>query len=217
MYQPSRRPGPVFFIFAFLISMYFFWTAGLSWKTDSYNLAAGEASMKWPTATGRIVSSNISSQYVRQRYNSYYEYKCQVQYEYAVKGKRYAGNRITFGGDADHPLRDKDRASFIVDHFRPGSKVPVRYNPSLHGESVLFPGVDADRADFGFWRFAWFGLGTLLLMLLGAFSNNEEQVDPMQWILLFSALALGALICFNMQPAFIRHLVAPNAIVQQFR
>jgi hypothetical protein len=217
-YGYNRRFTAVHALGLLALSLLFFWLAGQAWRKDSYDLAAGEASMKWPTTTARIKSCGVAINHVRSKTGSYDEYRCALMYTYSVKGKQYAGQRISFGGAANRFERDRSIADGIGSHYLTGTTCRVRYNPALPGESVLIPGIDPDKTDLDSWKYAWYGFGALLLTLGGFWAAEDENGSSnFRFFLILIPTLMGIGICMTQEPAFIRHMVSSAGIVHQFR
>jgi len=106
-------------------------------------------SEKWPFADGIIVKSNVK---ISRRYRG--EYYADIVYEFDVAGKRYHGDKITFGGECV----DMSCVYNIVRNEYPKNKrVKVYYDPDNPEISILEPGVRA---------ITYFPLGGGILFLL---------------------------------------------------
>jgi hypothetical protein len=217
MYNPNTRVSLSENIFTLIIALVFFALAGQSWQTESHLLDAGEASLKWPTVTAHINTSTVGTTLVNEWNGSQDEYVCNVMYQYTVKGKRYFGNRVSFAGAATHPSQERRIADEIADTFPARTNCRVRYNPAMPGESVLVPGVDAERADLGAWRYAWFGFCAMLLTLVGCWASEQEDAGQIFATIGAIPVVIAIAGCMTLQPYFVRHIVSPQAIVQQFR
>lgn len=103
--------------------------------------------ISWPTASGRILKSQMKThtQNVRRRSSngirrSYHEeiYTADIEYEYEVDHTPYKGTRITAvqGGT----LSDKPHVQQTLDKYPVGEIVSVTYNPTDPSQSLLEPG-----------------------------------------------------------------------------
>ena len=103
----------------------------------------GYESKSWPTAEGKILSTEIEarkstsrdSRTRRERTTT--SYHGVVKYEYLVSGQTHQSDRISYksyGGSQEH-------AKMVVAAYPVGSPVTVHYNPGKPAESVLEPGV----------------------------------------------------------------------------
>lgn len=222
MYGRRSEYTPLYSLFMFCLSMFFFWVAGQGWQKESHAIEEAEASMKWPVAIAHIRNSAVATHIVRSKNSSHEEYTCSVLYDYSVKGKRYASTRISFVDAGFHDTKDKTLAYAIVDNFRAGSTARIRYNPTMPGESVLLPGVDVERTTLDSWTYAWWGFAALLLTLGGAFASANSDGNWYEDRFNFNIIAIPAcliiLFCSTyFQGAFVRHLVTPSAVVTHFR
>jgi hypothetical protein len=89
-----------------------------------------DASKKWPTIPGTIVSSSMERVPENKR-----RYRAEVRYRYRVKGKDYESSRIFWGGNEG---RQKHMTS-VVAAYPAGGSVPVYYDPQNPAEAVLDP------------------------------------------------------------------------------
>src|SRR5262249_20224359 len=106
----------------------------------SRNLVNGAASNTWPTAEGKVISSNVRTS-KRQLPRSGIDetvYQADVHYEYAVAGRRYSSSRVSFSG---YGPGDRSHADNIVNRYPAGSPVTVFYSPDAPETSVLERGV----------------------------------------------------------------------------
>ncbi|MCA9121208.1 MAG: DUF3592 domain-containing protein [Planctomycetaceae bacterium] len=134
------------------------------------------ATLAWPQATGRIVSSGVRSEQRtsrdddgRQRTTTYYY--ADVTYEYVVDGKSFTGTRITL---TDGQSGSQADASATRDRYPRDAGVSVAYDPASPDQSVLEPG-------------RWGNSGWLLLfggvfcgvpaLLLRAMLRGEPKTD----------------------------------------
>ena len=111
-------------------------------------LREAAAMKRWPTAKGRILSSKVeeyreiagAGDYSGSRTRMTL-YRPAVLYEYEVDGKRLHGNRITQSSGLNRGI--PDFAEKIVQRYRSGTSVEVRYNPKRPADCVLEPRVPA--------------------------------------------------------------------------
>jgi Protein of unknown function (DUF3592) len=89
-----------------------------------------DASKKWPTSRGTIVSSALEQTPENKR-----RYRAAVQYRYRAGGKNYESNRIFWGGNEG---RQKHMTS-VVASYPAGGEVRVHYDPQNPAEAVLDP------------------------------------------------------------------------------
>ena len=114
------------------------------------------SSRQWPTVQGQIVSSIVASGNSHGQHGTYTFYYPQVVYEYAVDGRTFQGDRISFG-TAGSDLKWK--AEEATKLYPPGQEVAVHYRPAQPEASVLQPGVKGLNV--------WPTLSSLILLLIG--------------------------------------------------
>jgi hypothetical protein len=108
----------------------------------------------WPVAEGQVRSVRRTPAYRGIR-------KLRLTYEYVVQGKRYIGNRYSFGWPAGL-AGDANVDTFVKTHPE-GSRIKVFYNPKEPQQALVAPG-----SFFGhFVQFAisivFLGMGLLVL------------------------------------------------------
>jgi len=108
------------------------------------NLSKAMQSKSWPTAEGKIVSSQVvkkvesytdSNKHRRNRTI----YRAHVRYSYMAKGRSLIGGKITM---ADSGSSSETRAKKIRDRYPAGSVCTVYYNPEKPEDSVLEAGIN---------------------------------------------------------------------------
>jgi hypothetical protein len=91
---------------------------------------------KWPTTTGTVLESDLKEDPSRNALgNVNVGYLLLVKYEYAVSGRNYAGERVSFGTPAFNYIT----GSNLLDSYQSGKTVPVYYNSDHPEECVLAP------------------------------------------------------------------------------
>ena len=115
-------------------------------------------SKKWPATTGKIIASGIEprSSYSSEGGNST-TYVPVVQYQYAIDGRTYMGNRISFGNQVGYGWTNM--AQKQVDQYPPGANVAVFYDPNEPAMAVLERTVGASGKIY------W-GIAVLMLVIL---------------------------------------------------
>jgi hypothetical protein len=92
--------------------------------------------LHWPTTTALILDSKMNEDQGRNAMGGVnVSYLITASYEYTVSGKKYQGDRVTFG----RPAFNFISASSISEQFAVGKQVPVSYDPANPAESVLAP------------------------------------------------------------------------------
>lgn len=118
-------------------------------------LQEAKASSDWPSVTGTIVSSDVSSHRSTSGSGSKKKtstvYEPVITYTYKVDGKSYTSDRITTG---DYSSSSSKRAYRIANKYQEGSDTKVYYNPDEPYLSVLEPGTT-------FMSYLPFGMGLL--------------------------------------------------------
>ena len=105
-----------------------------------YEIMAGYASKKWPSAEGKITSSYVQKQ-VRSIKDSSKKptYYPKVRYQYEVGGKIYISDRISFSGGEGGEKKSESQA--VADRYPSGQKVIVYYDPKYPEKAVLERGL----------------------------------------------------------------------------
>lgn len=104
------------------------------------------ASLRWPTAAGRITHSDVIEEIVEDKGSdddksrtSKFQHRYQVDLRYAYEvGKRdFIGTEVNWGGTMISGLREV--AEEAAAKYRPGQNVTVYYDPERPGHAVLEP------------------------------------------------------------------------------
>jgi hypothetical protein len=156
--QPWFPPG------AFLPGVLFFAVAGLLMTLFLIaNLRLSLASARWPTTTGKILSSVAEGHGTLAsggRGQAGTVWSPVVEYSYQVAGRDYHGSRIAFGGDVSG---SRDFAQGIAARYPAGSAVTVHFDPDNPSFAVLEPRVAFAWVTLvltvGFFAAAWFFAG----------------------------------------------------------
>jgi hypothetical protein len=99
-------------------------------------LRRASESESWPSVEGYVVESAVAA--VRDAGRQVY--RPVVRYRYEVGGERYEGSRIRWGALVE--FRKFTRARRLLDQYRSGSTIAVRYDPKRPGTAVLQSGYD---------------------------------------------------------------------------
>jgi hypothetical protein len=91
-------------------------------------------STSWPTASGTITVSEISSGLS----DGFTMYQPRIEYQYAVGGRTYTSDRLVFGGPVSTSWQSP--AAAIVARYPTGSHCRVAYDPSAPELAVLESG-----------------------------------------------------------------------------
>jgi hypothetical protein len=131
--QPFFPPG------AFVPGVLFFAAAGLLMTLFLIaSLRRSLASARWPTASGKVLSSIAEPHASRAADGRSAVWSPVVEYSYRVAGRDYHGSRIAFGGDV---AGSRDFAQAIADRYPAGHQVIVHFDPDNPGVAVLEPRV----------------------------------------------------------------------------
>ncbi len=104
--------------------------AGFAWLAQGAARRRAAAAANWPTADGRVVTSEVTTRYSSNNY-----YTPAVTYAYEAGGVAYASDRLRPGGTPYFWSRKK--ADEIVARFPAGSTCVVRYDPRRPQTSAL--------------------------------------------------------------------------------
>ncbi len=98
-------------------------------------LQDAQASSTWPTAEGRVTSSEVARV---SDADGGVTYSPKIIYEYTANGVQYEGHTIKFG---ENTYGSKRKADGIAADYAIGKTVIVYYDPQEPERSVLEPGV----------------------------------------------------------------------------
>jgi hypothetical protein len=111
-----------------------------------YFIFYGNEAASWPETQGTVVaaavrtrtSSRLSqSPSQRDRSRQFYPF---ITYRWTVNGQTYTGSRYRIGANADgYYFDEREKAQEEVDRQRPGSAIPVFYDPDDPSAAVLLP------------------------------------------------------------------------------
>jgi hypothetical protein len=128
-------------------------------------IVEGSSSSAWPETPGEIQNSYVTSETsTGRRGRSHTLYSVAVQYEYAVDGKNYTGDRFRYSPEKS---TNRDEIQAIVAYLAAGTPVRIRYKPDDPSTSVLIPGIGADRYVF-FGVLVIGGIAALIFSLVNA-------------------------------------------------
>ncbi len=130
----------------------------------------GEASQKWPTTPGQIISAEVVHK-EGDNDGKYTYFAPEVRYTYVVDDVAYAGEVIKFGLDQQHYFSE-DPAKEWVARFPAGSRPPVRYDPANPRTATLEIGQTSGG------RFVIAGSFGLILALLGVWYFISTALTP---------------------------------------
>lgn len=110
------------------------WVAGFGW---AHYRAVGKAKAAetWPTATGRVVSSEVVEEESTDREGGTSTwYNPVVAYAYSAGGRELTGRRLRFG---NYRSASRKKAEAAIAPYPPGATPAVRYNPENPEDCVL--------------------------------------------------------------------------------
>ncbi len=172
--RKQTEPGPkTKFFFGRIFPLIFVAVGfGVFWKGSS-DMEMAKKSESWPAAEGKILSSEIERRTSSSSNGgSSTTYHAEVEYEYTVDGKKYYGDRVSFG---QYGSSDRGHASGIVNIFTAGKEVPVYYDPENPGTAVL-----DTNTGFGSWIMLIVGsvfavIGVAMFWKLPAAMNKKPE------------------------------------------
>jgi len=94
-----------------------------------------EASKKWPTVQGSVISSKLS---LRKDNEGKTMYAPDINYTYSVDGKEYTGTNIR---TIDGSTSMKQSVKKQLEKYAKGTSVKVYYDPEFPDSAVLEPGT----------------------------------------------------------------------------
>jgi hypothetical protein len=93
------------------------------------------ARSQWATTEGRVVESRVEARNPPNADRPSIRYGARVVYEYAVAGKAYRAERVSFDGTLWRPTREAAEADRA--RYAEGAKVSVFYDPERPQSAVL--------------------------------------------------------------------------------
>jgi hypothetical protein len=133
------------FFFARIFPLLFIVIGALTLYFGGRSLQRAKESVAWPTAEGRIQSSDM--EYHREKKGGG-TYHAEILYTFAVNGETHSGNKIAFG---DYGSGNPSHAQHIVNRYPANKIVQVRYlasdpdicvlEPGIQGQAWILPGI----------------------------------------------------------------------------
>lgn len=117
-----------------LLALGILWVAGFGW---AHFRAVGKAraAQSWPTATGRVISSEVVEEESTDREGGTSTwYNPVVVYAYSAGGRELTGRRLRFG---NYRSSSRRKAEAAIAAYPAGATPAVRYNPENPEECVL--------------------------------------------------------------------------------
>src|SRR5262249_45599526 len=93
--------------------------------------------VRWPTTSGRIISSGVQEYQVSDEDGRRTQYKVSVVYSYEVRGRKYTSDRLRMGVTVSGTIAGM--AKRTARYYPVGDEVTVYYNPKKPGDAVLHP------------------------------------------------------------------------------
>lgn len=109
---------------------------------------------RWPTVEGEVKS-------IRRKHTYRGIRNLQVAYEYEVQGKRYVGNRYSYGWPVGL-AGDASVDAFVRTHSE-GSGIKVFYNPKKPQQVLIAPGLSFGHLIQLLISVLFFGMGLVVL------------------------------------------------------
>ncbi len=110
------------------------WVAGFGWA-HFRAVGKAKAAETWPTAIGRVVSSEVVEEESTDREGGTSTwYNPVVAYGYSAGGRELTGRRIRFG---NYRFASRTKAEAALAPYPAGTSPIVRYNPEKPEECVL--------------------------------------------------------------------------------
>ncbi|MHC4253174.1 MAG: DUF3592 domain-containing protein [Planctomycetota bacterium] len=149
------RIFPLIFIAAGAITLYF----------GVRGIARARASVDWPTARGRIVSSTVDRRRSSSgsRRGSSTTYHAEVLYELSVDGTAHDGSRVAYG---DYGSSNPSHARRVVNRYPKGTQVAVHYMPGNPEECLLEAGMKAQSWFVPLFGLVFFAAGCMMAVFL---------------------------------------------------
>ncbi len=95
----------------------------------------GIQAKSWPTASGKIVNSNLVERWGSEDM----EYEAEIKYSYTALNKEYKSNNLYFGLLSP---TSKWPAKYLVKKYKKPTNIKVYYNPKSPSESILIVGLN---------------------------------------------------------------------------
>ncbi|MEE9127055.1 MAG: DUF3592 domain-containing protein [Planctomycetota bacterium] len=127
-------------------------------------LMEAKATEDWPTVTGTIEDTRVTSQHRRRQT----DYNVEITYTYVVGERTYRGSRYSVTGNPG--AERQEEAELLARGFRKGDKVKVYVDPEDPTQAVLARGGTQK---------AWMTIGFgALLLVVGLFLGARRLLRP---------------------------------------
>ena len=151
-----------------------------------YQLGWARASAQWPTVSGHIVTSEITT-HIDEGETTYSD---KIKYVYTVDGVEYQSSVVVIGSH-------EYSAHNVVARYPLDAEVSVAYDPSKPSRAVLEPGVES----YGYQRLGIsmilgvLFMGTLVNFLVRRGLDEEKNASDHLLIFLFKVVAFPITVC----------------------
>jgi hypothetical protein len=117
-----------------LLALGILWVGGFGWA-HFRAVGKAKAAETWPTATGRVISSEVVEEESTDREGGTTTwYNPVVAYAYSAGGRELTGRRLRFG---NYRSASRKKAEAAIARYPAGATPAVRYNPEDPAECVL--------------------------------------------------------------------------------
>ena len=120
---------------------------------------SGQASSKWPSAQGTVISSTIKQSHSKNGTKD----DAAIEYKYTVNGKSFTSDRVMFGTLAFR------NAAEVVKQYPQNTKVDVHYNPADPGQATIETGFNQ--------LMIWLSAAGCVLMLFLGFKDMQKMAE----------------------------------------
>ena len=135
-------------------------------------LERARASVKWPTAPGKVVASSVARRASSGSKGTTVTYHAEILYEYSVNGTTYDGNRVAYG---DYGSSSPAHARRIANRYPKGTAVTVHYMPDSPEESLLEPGLKGQSFMLPGVGLLFFAVGLLMAVYVPRSMRARED------------------------------------------
>lgn len=131
-----------------------------------------KASVDWPTAQGKVVTSSVESVRSTGSKAKNATYHARILYEFPVDGRTVNGNRVAYG---DYGSSSPSHARQMVERYPPGKRITVYYMPGNPQECLLEPGPKAQSWALPLGGLIFVAIGCLIVSSL---RRSRQKAEP---------------------------------------